>query len=140
VTVLGCFFPWAAYQPIYGTIIEYNAFFGSAWLMGLVVLCLSFSAFALMLERLLEQNWFTKKIPETTLLLAGGFQSLVLLICIGSVLSADGQHYSESVMRFGYFVCLGAQVTNFVALLLLFQNQKKQAVVDFFVRPDSGKK
>jgi hypothetical protein len=130
--LFGSFLPWVAHQPMYGRLVQQNAFFGNTWLMGIVVFLISLGAVSLIIENLLNKNWFHFKVKDSTLMLAGGIQSLVLLLCIWSVLSADAQHYSESTLRFGYFVCLAAQIVNLTALYLDSQGQKKQAVMDFF--------
>lgn len=136
LTLFGSFLPWVAHQPMYGHLIQNNAFFGNTWLIGLVIFILSGSSLCLMAEKLLNQDWFQLKISDTTLMLAGGIQSLVLLLCVWSVLAADAHNYSESTLRFGYFLCLTTQIINLTALYLESQGQKKQAVIDFFNTPN----
>lgn len=137
VIICGSFLPWVAHQPLYGRVIQYNAFLGNTWFMGLVIFIFALASLSLLSQVLLDKQWFRFKVTDTTLLLAGGLQSLVLLLCVWSVLTADAQHYSESTLRFGYFGCLSAQIINITALYLESQGNKKQAVMDFFSQPGS---
>lgn len=129
-----CFFPWVSYQPMYGRLIHFNAFAGNTWFMGFLIAAISLGTLFFLVEALLDTRWVNLKISQNSLLFIAGIQSLVLLLCIWSVMSASSAYYSETRIGFGYFISLVMQLANITALFLESQGEKRQMVMDFFTK------
>lgn len=134
-TLLGCFFPWASHEPLYGETEWLNAFSGASWMIGTLVFLLSLFAALLFADKLFERHRLKFKLPHNVILGILSFQEILLLLCAWSVLHSVGRQYAGAQIRFGLVFCLLLQVVALVSVYLQSQMIKKENVLQFFQHP-----
>ena len=134
-TMIVCFIPWFSAEPVYGDPFFYNAFTGPAFLIGYVIFLISLVIFLLFLDRLLDKRKIKLTFSENYLYGICGLEQLLLLVLTWSVLAVSGNQFESSMVRFGIFVALIAQVVGLVATFLELQQDKQEQVKEFFQLP-----
>ncbi len=132
-TLLFCFFPWLAVEPLYEDPYWYSAFRGATGLIGIFIFLFSLGVSLFWLEQIFDLKKI-KKLPLTPaqIFLIVGLQQILLIVLAWSVLIVVGRSFENSELRFGLSAAFLAQCVGLVAAYLQLEKDRQGAAREFF--------